>query len=342
MKCSIQLTIFPRLILLVFVNSAALLQLEAQTDSSLAFFPLQLNDLWQYRYHYYDCCCNYEISSYFTVRVARDTVLQDGLSYKVVEISLPELFSIRCLRVDTATANVYEFSGDMSVGPCLLDSLRATVGSVFSGIRSIQGGPIICAGIGTTTVLGMRTMVKQFTGAGIFYNLAFGLGLTQIDTMVFQCGTWDFRSDDLCYARISGKEYGTFVGMKSQIKIAPESFTMAQNYPNPFNSTTAINFQVSAVSMVKLSVYDLLGREVAVLVNERKAPGSYEVTFDGSNLASGVYFYQFRAHHTGGGQAGDPSTGPSMNSGSRATSSDSGPRAESRGFVQTKKLILLR
>jgi len=70
----------------------------------------------------------------------------------------------------------------------------------------------------------------------------------------------------------------------------PESYGLSQNYPNPFNPTTAISYQVSAASNVKLVVYDVLGREVAVLVNERKAPGRYEVSFDASGLGTGVYF----------------------------------------------------
>ena len=71
----------------------------------------------------------------------------------------------------------------------------------------------------------------------------------------------------------------------------PEQFALRQNYPNPFNPTTAIRYQVPVASSVRLSVYDLLGREVAALVNEPKAPGSYEVRFDGSGLASGIYLY---------------------------------------------------
>ena len=72
----------------------------------------------------------------------------------------------------------------------------------------------------------------------------------------------------------------------------PQGFALAQNYPNPFNPTTAISYQLSAVSVVRLVVYDLLGCEVAVLVIERKAPGSYNVQFNGTGLASGVYFYR--------------------------------------------------
>jgi beta-1,2-mannobiose phosphorylase / 1,2-beta-oligomannan phosphorylase len=75
----------------------------------------------------------------------------------------------------------------------------------------------------------------------------------------------------------------------------PGAFLLAQNYPNPFNPKTEIRYEVSGISEVKITVYDLLGREVAVLVNERKQPGSYEVSFDASGLASGVYMYRMQA-----------------------------------------------
>jgi hypothetical protein len=88
----------------------------------------------------------------------------------------------------------------------------------------------------------------------------------------------------------------------------PIDFHLEQNYPNPFNPSTTIKFELPRTSQVNLTVFDILGRDVSVLVNERKEAGVYEVKFDGSNLASTVYFYRL--------QAGD--------------------------FVQTKKLIILR
>ncbi len=88
----------------------------------------------------------------------------------------------------------------------------------------------------------------------------------------------------------------------------PTAFALEQNYPNPFNPTTAISYQLPVIGFVTLKVYDLLGREVATLVNETKAPGNYEVNFNASNLPSGVYFYRLKAEE----------------------------------FVETKKMILLK
>ncbi|MDP1994401.1 MAG: T9SS type A sorting domain-containing protein, partial [Ignavibacteria bacterium] len=71
-----------------------------------------------------------------------------------------------------------------------------------------------------------------------------------------------------------------------------------QNYPNPFNPSTVINYQLAVNSFVTLKVYDMLGNEVATLVNEEKSAGTYEVEFhsavDNQQLASGIYFYQLR------------------------------------------------
>jgi photosystem II stability/assembly factor-like uncharacterized protein len=85
---------------------------------------------------------------------------------------------------------------------------------------------------------------------------------------------------------------------------APQAFQLFQNYPNPFNPTTKIKFQIpstklgfgiSDLGLVSLKVYDVLGREVRTLVNENLQPGTYEVQWDASHQASGLYFYQLKA-----------------------------------------------
>ncbi len=77
--------------------------------------------------------------------------------------------------------------------------------------------------------------------------------------------------------------------------ILPSEFRLLQNYPNPFNPSTKIQYAISSRQLVILKVYDMLGREVATLVNEEQKAGNYEVEFNGSNLASGIYIYRLKA-----------------------------------------------
>jgi len=77
--------------------------------------------------------------------------------------------------------------------------------------------------------------------------------------------------------------------------INPTEYYLSQNYPNPFNPVTKISFDIPNDAKVKLIVYDLLGREIKSIVNNVLTTGRYTFEFDGSNLASGVYFYRIEA-----------------------------------------------
>jgi hypothetical protein len=85
------------------------------------------------------------------------------------------------------------------------------------------------------------------------------------------------------------------LGNTTNQKIIPVVFSLDQNYPNPFNPVTSIKYSIPKQSAVKLLVYDVVGREVATLVNSTLQAGNYEAEFDGTNLASGVYFYRIEA-----------------------------------------------
>ena len=78
----------------------------------------------------------------------------------------------------------------------------------------------------------------------------------------------------------------------------PGEFRLEQNYPNPFNPATKINYFIPEKGMVSLKIFDVLGREVATLFSGEQGGGNYAVTFDGSTLSSGVYFYRLQAGKT--------------------------------------------
>jgi hypothetical protein len=78
-------------------------------------------------------------------------------------------------------------------------------------------------------------------------------------------------------------------------EIFPTAYDLEQNYPNPFNPSTTFRYSIPTQSKVVIKVYDILGNEVATLVNEEKSVGTYELTWDASSLSSGVYFYQLKA-----------------------------------------------
>ncbi len=96
---------------------------------------------------------------------------------------------------------------------------------------------------------------------------------------------WSFKVDTT----------STTVGVEDPGNTIPQKYYLSQNYPNPFNPASIINYEIPKSSLVTLKVYDVLGREVATLVNEEKQAGRYNVTFNASKYSSGVYFYRITA-----------------------------------------------
>jgi hypothetical protein len=94
----------------------------------------------------------------------------------------------------------------------------------------------------------------------------------------------------ICHTTNGGGEI-YYVGTTNLNNNIPQSFTLYQNYPNPFNPTTSIRFDIQTSSQVKLSVFDVLGREMEILVDDKLGPGTYEYNWEAGKLTSGCYFY---------------------------------------------------
>ncbi len=103
---------------------------------------------------------------------------------------------------------------------------------------------------------------------------------------------------DLFASTIEGSEFSVYyegVTSVNENKPAPTEFSLQQNYPNPFNPTTVISYSVPEAGFVSLKVYDVLGNEVATLVNGNQTKGIHRVTFNASELTSGIYFYRMKS-----------------------------------------------
>jgi hypothetical protein len=85
------------------------------------------------------------------------------------------------------------------------------------------------------------------------------------------------------------------IGVNNNNSEIPSSYSLYQNYPNPFNPSTIIRYQITNNKHIILKIFDILGKEAVTLVNEKQSAGTYEATFDGTNLTSGIYFYSLYA-----------------------------------------------
>jgi hypothetical protein len=170
------------------------------------------------------------------------------------------------------------------------------------GARMVSGG--VYASVGGQGLNEAR--VYAYNGSN-FFNLGFSItggGYSVKDlpagTYTLTCDRMGFRSaqrivtigaNNLDSINFYLTSIGP-IGISNQNLYLPKQFTLQQNFPNPFNPVTNIRFDVPKQSNVRLSVYDLLGREVEVLVNDNLKPGTYKVDWQANKYSSGLYFYK--------------------------------------------------
>jgi Secretion system C-terminal sorting domain len=137
----------------------------------------------------------------------------------------------------------------------------------------------------TTSMVGQTS--AHFIGYVFYTELGSSISVAAADTLQADHGVINVSG--------AGWVVGNVTGIKKINNSSPTRFELSQNYPNPFNPTTTIRYQLPNNNLVTLKVYDVLGKELRTLVNEVQNIGSYEVTFDGNGLSSGIYFYRLVA-----------------------------------------------
>jgi Outer membrane protein Omp28/Secretion system C-terminal sorting domain len=142
--------------------------------------------------------------------------------------------------------------------------------------------------------------IEKSTDGKNFFRIGFvkGAGTSTENHEYSYFDKLNLNGQNMLYYRLKQVDFSGTYQYSNTLSILydmPRNFSLSQNYPNPFNPTTTIEYSVAKESQVSINVYDIMGREVTSLVNEKKSPGTYDVTLNATNLASGVYFYKMTA-----------------------------------------------
>lgn len=248
-------------------------------------YPLHVGDRWEF--------WSDDVVEHYahTIIISKDTTLPNGLTYAclVGKPNIPEQFQRQ------VGDSVFRFIPGFGEEK-LLFNFSASPGDIIA--QYPWGGDttaITLVGIQAKTIFGRNLRqwcflidhMKHAVDDEEYYYVTDSLGLTSIG-----CFCIPFI---LHGAYIDGALYGTITGVVKSQAPFPFSFSLFQNYPNPQNPTSIITYDLPKASYVTLSICDTLGQQVAVLVDEYKQPGRYNLPFDGSKLPSGVYYYKIVA-----------------------------------------------
>ena len=299
------------LTLLTFVSLPAQAQTQEEIDEALRFYPLEVGNYWIYM-----DISNYNSAmpldtTYYSIEVVADTVLANGQAYKMLK-SVNNIFpahyefNVRTNaanqrvvnyleRVDETTANIYQWRPEEAdlFSEMLVDSLLTPMQEFHDARRwPVPEGFIAYRAWDedlTFELFVEEVDVRQFIIDGLWYYdyyLAKDFGLSYICT-----GEISYRISNLIYFRDHlGNEFGepVAVSIPGETEL-PATATLGRNYPNPFNPSTTIPFELNSAAHVRLEVYDMLGRRVALLIDQPLQVGSHTARFEAENLPSGMY-----------------------------------------------------
>ena len=265
------------------------------------FYPLQIGNIWQY---------STENNQIYTAKIKADTIIDGIIFYEFERVGLRTSGS-GITRIDSLLRIQTRWGGQIGGDKCggntpyessvyRLAEQDSSLWEICESFNGILGVPLTRFNrISSVNIFGETREIMSFNFGGAPENedtiwnygaiLAKGIGV--IEEQYFDGG---YRT--LQGAVINGIQYGTIVSVEEVSKTVPDEITLYQNYPNPFNPTTLIRYSIKESGLVSLKVFDILGKEVAVLVNEVKPVGVYETEFNAVNLPSGVYIYSLRVN----------------------------------------------
>ena len=251
-------------------------------DSLLNYYPMSIGNKWQYlsTQDMFDGCVT---RYYFEVEIRGDTTINNNHYYT---------FSVRnhtrYRRADSINYKIYEWS-DYVQDDILLYKLNISdTCSFFDEVDEVE---LITTYSESFEVESININYPAIILEGHYWIWRICLS-KNIGYSYMAGGELCYWWHELNYARVNGIEYGTYVTDIEKRNELPAQFELCQNYPNPFNPATKIRYEIPTESYVQIIVYNSLGESVDKIVNKYHSPGNYEITFDASDLPSGVYYYQ--------------------------------------------------
>jgi hypothetical protein len=275
------------------------------------FFPMNVGNKYIYQRKQFSLG-GPTIYSILRKEIISDTLLNGNLYYKFIVMIENSPATYEYYRFDSLSGNLMIFNVNSSCNlyqnESLYDSLAAKKSDTIKscGVYSPDDYKR-CDRYDTLKFFSITTTRKQFSRSVRFFHggstesrdYVMGIGFTRYTYFSFGGGFGGGTELTLLGCVVDGVLYGDTL-MTSLIQSEeniPNKNNLSQNYPNPFNPSTKIKFDIPKGSLVKLKIYDILGREVATLVNEKLNPGTYEYEWNGINLSSGVYFYKLEAEN---------------------------------------------
>ena len=302
---------------LLEINSDSIKVLKYVIDyENLSYYPLHVGDKWWYKKSI-KWMSDIE-DTYFTKEIIGKEILKNGFEYYKIKETNTNFDRNYFERIETTTGmlyrNEYEFDAEIvNLNMEYGETIKLNTGSVIN--YSSNGSVVFQNKV--YDIKNYESACCEYRGFSLINNIG---SLYQSKIIVDAAEEYD----TLVGGIINGVIYGdtTKVGVSEQLSFFPKEFSLSQNYPNPFNPSTTIKYSIPSIAViasgakqsskiamssdetwtprndnvnVTLKIYDILGREVATLVNKEQKPGNYEVQFDASNLTSGIYFYKLQS-----------------------------------------------